>query len=46
MAIIVMMNKDESFYWIKHLDSRLAVINVYPLLVPSELPLSIWFIAT
>ena len=32
--------KGESLYWIKHFNFRLAVINVCPVLVPSELPLS------
>ena len=33
-------NKDGSLYWIKHCNFRLAVINVCPVLVPSELLLS------
>ena len=34
------MNKEEASCWIKHFDFRLAVINVCPVLVPSELLLS------
>ena len=34
-------NKDESLYWIKHFNFGLVVINVCPVLVPSELLLSI-----
>ena len=30
----------ESLYWMKHFSVRLAVINVCPVLVPSELLLS------
>ena len=33
-------NKDESLYWIKHFNFRLAVINVCPVFVSSELLLS------
>lgn len=29
------MNKDESLYWLKNLNFRLALINVCPALVPS-----------
>ena len=32
--------KDEALYWMKHFSYRLAVINVCPVLVPSELLLS------
>ena len=33
-------NEDESLYWMKHFSFRLAVVNVCPVLVPSELLLS------
>ena len=32
--------KDESLYWMKHFSLRLAVINVCPVLISSELLLS------
>ena len=32
--------KDESLYWMNHFSFRLAVIDVCPVLVPSELLLS------
>ena len=35
------INDFESFYWMKHFRFRLAVINVCPVLVPSELLWSI-----
>ena len=34
------INNLESLYWMKHFSFRLAVINVCPVLVPSELLLS------
>ena len=39
-ALKIEKNKDESLYWIKHFNFRLAVINVCPVLVPSELLLN------
>ena len=33
-------NTDESLYWMKHFNFILAVVNVCPVLVPSELFLS------
>ena len=38
--IRIMIINFESLYWMKHLSFRLAVINVCPVLVPSELLLS------
>ena len=32
-----MLNKDESLYWMKHVNFKLVVINVCPVLAPSEL---------
>ena len=35
-----LINKDESLYWIKYFNFILAVVNMCPVLVPSELLLS------
>ena len=39
-AFALRVTSDESLNWIKHCNFRLAVINVCPVLVPSELLLS------
>ena len=39
-ACTLIVTSDESLYWMKHFNFRLAVINVCPVLVPSELLLS------
>ena len=40
IILLIRMIKDEYLYWIKHFKYRLAVINVCPVLVSSELLLS------
>ena len=37
---VLRVASDESLHWMKHFSFRLAVINVRPVLVPSELLLS------
>ena len=39
-APVIDNNNFESLYWMKHFSIRLAVINVCPVLAPSELLLS------
>ena len=39
-ACALRFTSDESLYWMKHFRFRLAVINMCPVLVPSELLLS------